>query len=274
MRLMPATPMADQERDQHRDTDRRAGLGHADTERRVWQQGHRDHQEDDGERHQQDGQGDLVRRLLALGILDHGDHAVDEGLTRVDGDPNHDPVGQHPGAASHGREVAARFADDWGRLAGDGGFVDRSHALDHLTIGGDGVAGLDQDDVALAQIGGGARRPGYVVLGSLEFLGLGLPLQAAQAGGLGLAAALGQGLGEVGEQHREPEPERNGEDEAGRRFALAGQGLEPQRGGQDAADIDHEHDRIAPLNARVELAEGIDDGRFDQRRVEHGQFLV
>ena len=40
-------------------------------------------------------------------------------------------------------------------------------------------------------------------------LGNGLAFGLAQRVGLGLAAALGHGLGKVGEQHREPEPERD-----------------------------------------------------------------
>ena len=44
--------------------------------------------------------------------------------------------------------------------------------------------------------------------------------------GLRLAAALGHRLGEVGEQHREPQPERNREDEAGGRLALADERLD------------------------------------------------
>ena len=94
MRLMPATPMAessagdggrdqaDQQRDQHGDADRRARAGHVDAEQRERQQRHGDAEEDDGQRRQQDGQRDLVGRLLPLGALDHGDHAVDEGLAR------------------------------------------------------------------------------------------------------------------------------------------------------------------------------------------------
>ena len=39
--------------------------------------------EDDRQGCQQDGQGDLVGRLLALGALDQGDHAVEEALARV-----------------------------------------------------------------------------------------------------------------------------------------------------------------------------------------------
>ena len=64
------------------------------------------------------------------------------------GDPHLDPVGQHLRAAGDRRAVAARFADDRRRFAGDRRLVDRGDALDHLAVGGDDVAGLDQHDVA------------------------------------------------------------------------------------------------------------------------------
>ena len=102
----------------------------------------------------------------------------------------------------------------------------------------------------------------------LEQLGPGLLLQCAQRRGLRLAAAFGERLGEVGEQHREPQPQRHGEDEAGRRLALAAEGLHPQRGREDAADVDDEHHRVAPLHGRRQLLERLDDRRFDQRRIE------
>ena len=44
--------------------------------------------------------------------------------------------------------------------------------------------------------------------------------QAAQGGRLLLAAAFGQGFGEVGEQHGEPEPYRDRQDEARRGLGL------------------------------------------------------
>ena len=51
---------------------------------------------------------------------------------------------------------------------------------------------------------------------------------AAQRRRLRLAAAFGQRLGEVGEQHGEPQPQRDREDEAGRRLALAAERLHEQ----------------------------------------------
>jgi hypothetical protein len=63
-------------------------------------------QEDDRQAGQRDRQGDLVRRLLAVGPLDEGDHPIEERLARLRGDVHDDPVGQDAGAAGDGRAVA------------------------------------------------------------------------------------------------------------------------------------------------------------------------
>ena len=72
----------------------------------------------------------------------------------------------------------------------------------------------------------------------------------AQRVGLGLAAAFGHRLGEVGEQHREPQPRRNEADEhaVGRRRRR--QLLEEQDRREHAADLDDEHHRVARHLAR------------------------
>ncbi len=76
---------------------------------------------------------------------------------------------------------------------------------------GNDVAGLDQHEVALAQRGG--RRPrstaDALVARLAQLLGRRRPARALRSAvGLRLAAPFGHRLGEVGEQHREPEPER------------------------------------------------------------------
>ena len=103
---------------------------------------------------EQDPEGDLVRRLAPLGPLDQGDHAVEEGLARLLGDLDDDPVGEHPGAAGDGRAIAAGLADHRRRLAGDRRLVDRGDALDHGAVAGDPLPRLDDDDVAADQLGG------------------------------------------------------------------------------------------------------------------------
>ena len=67
------------------------------------------------------------------------------------------------------------------------------------------------DDVALAK-----RRRRHDLVGAVRPLAVGhrLGLGLAQRVGLRLAAAFGHRLGEIGEEHREPEPERDLELEA------------------------------------------------------------
>ncbi len=54
--------------------------------------------------------------------------------------------------------VAAALANDRRALAGDRALVHRGDALDHLAVARDEVAGLDQHDLALAQLAGGDLR--------------------------------------------------------------------------------------------------------------------
>ena len=140
---------ADEQRDQHEDRLRRARV---DRERLQRDDGQ---QEDDRQPGQQDVERDLVRRLLPLGAFDQRDHAVDEGVARIRGDADLDPVRQHARAAGDRRAIAARLADDRRRLAGDRRLVDRGDALDDLAVGRDELARLDHHDVVFAQRGGG-----------------------------------------------------------------------------------------------------------------------
>src|SRR5690349_5949214 len=92
---------------------------------------------------------------------------------------------------------------------------------------------------------------------------------AAQGIGLRFAAPLRHRLGEVGEEDGEPEPERDREDKA----ALALQrrideGADPLDGRDDAAHLDDEHDRIARLDAWVELLERVHDGAANNLAIE------
>src|SRR5262249_18478975 len=96
------------------------------------------------------------------------------------------------------------------------------------------------------------------------------PARLAEGSGLGLAAPLGHRLREVGEEHSEPQPKRDTEDEAGRRLAVASvhQGLEPEQRGQDGTHVDHEHHGIPHLPPRGELLEGIERGLAHDGQIE------
>ena len=95
-----------------------------------------------------------------------------------------------------------------------------------------------------------------------------LGARLAQRRRLRLAAALGHRLGEVGEQHREPE-ERH--DETGEHVLLVGgvaEVADEQDRRQDRADLDDEHDGVAGERPRVELDERVERGAPDDRAVE------
>ena len=126
-----------------------------------------------------------------------------------------------------------------------GALVDRGDALDDLAVARDDVAGLDEHDVALAQRRGRDRRRRAAPRSARRgFLAGDVPARRAERVGLRLAAPLGHRLGEVGEQHREPEPDRDGEDEAGRRLAACRRALEQSARREDGADLDDEHHRV------------------------------
>ena len=244
---------ADEQRDQHRDRDLGAGVVRERLQRDD------DQQEDQRQHRQQDVERDLVRRLLPGGAFDQRDHPIEERVAGIGGDLDHDPVGDHARAAGDRRTVAARFADHRRRFAGDRRFVHRGDALDDLAVGGDELAGDDADHVALAQAGRRHRLGAAVGLHPVgDRLGAGL----AQGVGLGLAPALGHRLGEVGEEHGEPQPEGHlaGEE----RPAGAGQQLLDEHDRrQQAADLDDEHDRVLDLGPRVEFPQRVQAGLPD-----------
>ena len=82
-------------------------------------------------------------------------------------------------------------------------------------VAGDDLAGLDDDDVAAAQLVGRASSSPSAQPRD------GVRAHRAQRVGLGPAAALGERLGEVGEDHRQPQPERDREREPGGLVAAA-----------------------------------------------------
>ena len=242
------------QRDQQRDQRRLRELGVGEERERAQRDDHDD--EDQGQRDQQDAERDLVRRLAPLRALDQRDHPVEERLARFLGDLDHDPVREHPGAAGDRRAVAAGLADHRCRLAGDRRLVDRGDALDHRPVAGNRLARLDDDEIAAEQLGGGLLAAVAQARGRLG-------AHRPQAPCLGAAATLGDRLGEVGEDDRQPEPDRDREGEPGGLVAAAERLAaedrdQPAGAGDHGADLDHEHHRVADLDAGVELAQRLD----------------
>jgi hypothetical protein len=173
------------------------------------------HQEDERERREQDRQRDLVRCLLPRGALDQRDHAIDEAAARILTDLDLDPVRQHARASGDRAAIASRLAHDRRRLAGDRALVDRRDPLEDLAVGRDHLPGGDPDHVPLAELGrpdllAAARlragREGRLAPRATDAPRGGGGPHLPQRVGLRLAAPLGHRLGEIGEEHREPQP--------------------------------------------------------------------
>ena len=170
-------------------------------------EGHRRHEEDDRQAGQQDRQGDLVGRALALGALDERDHPVEERLARIGRDADDQPVADERRATGdRAADVRPGLLEDRRGLARDRRLVDEADALDDVAVAGDRLALLDDDDVALAQLGRADLLERAVRAAAV---GRGLGARPAQRGGLGAAAGLGDGLGVGREQDREPQPDRD-----------------------------------------------------------------
>ena len=265
-RSMPAMPMAESSapmvvgmRVTNSATSTMTGDLAAGIRRKAWDARHR---EDEDDRHagQEDVQRDFIRRFLPLGAFDKPDHAVEEGRALRGGDAHDDPVGDHHRAARHRRAVAAELADNRRGFAGDRGFVHRGHAFDDVAIGWDQVARLDKDDVALFQLDRRDRRDLVMVARIGKLLGDHIRLGRPQARGLRLAAALGHRFREVREQHREPEPQDDLEREAV--MAGAGDDIADEKHRRERRDnLDDEHHGVLHHQPRIELFEGIADGR-------------
>src|SRR5437870_1095376 len=83
-----------------------------------------------------------------------------------------------------------------------------------------------------------------------------LPPVAAQLARLRSTAAFSHRLGEVGEEHGEPEPEGDGKDEPRRRLALPAERLQEETRREHTADLDDKHHRVLDLVPRIKLPEG------------------
>ena len=216
-----------------------------------------DDHEDQGQPGEQDVERDLVRCLAPRGALDERDHAVEEGVTGLLGDLDDDLVGEHARAAGDGAAVAAGLADHRGRLAGDGRLVDRGDALDHRAVARDQLAGLDDDDVAL---GAARRRAWWCRPASLATVSWRIARSVSACARPRPSANASAMLANTTVSHSQKEivnvyqagswPPPSG---------LPPNDLDQPRDGRDhGADLDHEHHRVADLDAGIELDDALD----------------
>ncbi len=114
----------------------------------IGQQGSRDEQEDQRECRQNQRQGDLVRRALAVGSLDETNHPIQEGVALVRGDLDDDTIRKNMSAAGDAGAIAAGLANHGRRFPGNGRLIYRGYAFNDLAVAGNGLAGDDHHPVA------------------------------------------------------------------------------------------------------------------------------
>ncbi len=154
----------------------------------------------------QDIQRDFVGSLLTFRTLHQGDHAIQERLARIGCDFDADMVGQDLGAAGHRAAVAARFANYGGAFSGNHGLIHSRDAVNHFAVAWDQSARVTNHDVAGSQSGTCHQRDLPV---AIHLFGQHICFAFAEAVRLRLPTCLRHGFGEVGEQHRKPEPKAN-----------------------------------------------------------------
>ena len=149
-------------------------------------------------------EGDLVRSLLALGAFDEGDHPVEERLAGARGDAQtitSDSTLVPPVTAERSPP------DSWITGADLPVIADSSTlATPSTTSPSPGISSPGADHAVVAHGTGAGGTSLMAPSGPAPGGRLGPCL--AQRLGLGFPSALGDGLGEVGEQDGEPEPRR------------------------------------------------------------------
>ena len=170
-------------------------------------------------------------------------------------DAHHQPVGQHARAARDRGEVAARLAQHRRGFAGDGAFVDRGHAFDDFAVGGNRVVGLDQHQVAALE----RARLDRLVLAAVACRSFASHARALRMERSVAACALPRPSATASAKFANSTVNHSQADTCSTNAGparIAG-GAERRRDAddrrQDAADVHHEHHRIAELNPRIEL---------------------
>ena len=229
------------------------------------------HDENQGKTGKKHIQCDLVRGLLPFGAFDQRDHPVDEGGTSRGRDAHLDPVGQHLSAAGNGRTVATGFTDHRGGFAGDCSLVDRGHTFDHLTVRGDDVARLDQNNIADLQTFTRHIAP----LGSIrtcQKLCTGVRSGLPERRGLCLPAAFGDSFRKVRKQKREPQPQNDLERKA--ESLCSGHQVLQKENGTKHRDHGHdEHDRVLCKHPWIEFFKGTAKSGPKNAGVEHARWF-
>ena len=163
----------------------------------------------------------FVGRALPNRAFNQSDHAIEKRFAGAGRNLDDNAIRKHARAAGDAGTIAAGLANDRRRFAGDRRFVDRGHAFDNLAVAGNDMSGFDDDSIA------GLQRRCETVSSTVPLArqpkGRRFLASFAQRIGLCLAAGFGQCGGEVGEHHRQEQPDIQGDQIADTRLAAVAQ---------------------------------------------------
>lgn len=165
--------------------------------------------------------------------------------------------------------IAARLTNHRGGLAADRRLVDAGHSLHDVTVARDEFAGRDQHQVAATQVDRRNRLLGKVRrreawLPVADSASTGLLARTPKRVRLRLPTALGDRLGEVGEDHGQPQPRGDQPPEHARVH-------DGEARGQRRPDLGDEHDRVADHGDGVELAQRGRQGKPQLTRIQQAR---
>ena len=224
-----------------------------------------DDEEDERQAGEQDVQRDLVGRLAPLGTLDERDHPIEERLPGLLRDLDDDPVAEHAGSPRDG----ARSPPDSRMTGADSPVIADSstEAMPSTTVPSPGMTSPASTTTTSPRCSSDAgfvapsRSTAVVVVRiarSASAWALPRPSASASARFAKTTVSHSQTVTvNVNHAGSSPPPSE----------------LPPKNWMShaivviDGADLDDEHDRVADLHARVELAQRADDGGADQSRL-------
>ena len=202
----------------------------------------------------QNGERDLVGCFLTPCAFNETNHVIEEALAGIGRNADLDPVGQNLCASCNRTAVSSRLPDYRSGLPRYGRFINGGHPLDDLSIRRDDLTSRNEHDLALAQFFGRGLFERSV---RAQAVCRSLCARSSKGIGLGLSAALGKRLCEIGKKHREPEPEGYLEAKC---YRIAVLPEEKPKSRDCGSYLGHEHDRVFHHRARIELLDRLESG--------------
>ena len=178
---------------------------------REGQKGSRYDEEDNRQSDEKNLQRDFVGGLFTACAFDHGNHFIEETLSRFRRHANNQPVAGYRSAARYGAPVSARFADDGGRFSRDRAFVYAGDADDDFAVHGDLFARFDEDDISGFEFVALDFRVFRFIVRFFQLAGDDVATRFFQALRLGAASAFCNCFREIAEQRGKPK--NNGDTE-------------------------------------------------------------